>query len=99
MLSPISVDPRPALLQQRHQHVEPDQRRDHDRAVDHRIVLADQRLLRGLADDQQQHEIERRDLRERALAGETQQHQHEEVHERRADDGFHRDDSSIGDQG
>jgi hypothetical protein len=71
------------------QNVDGDQRRDDQKGVDDREVVAEQSLLRGLADDQQQDEVEGRHLGEGAAAGKAKQDQQEQVDRTGAKDGIH----------
>src|SRR5688572_9490196 len=61
----------PSPFHPRKRHIEDDEARNHDQRVDDGVVVAEERLLRGFADDEQEDEIERRDLAERALAADA----------------------------
>ena len=69
---------RPGLDDGEHD-VEADQGCTQDRGADERRVVAHERLAHEVADHQQDDEVERRELAERAPAGEPQQHDQEGV--------------------
>ena len=63
--------------------VDRQERRGAEDATRHRIVVADDRVLHRVRERQQDDEIERVQLRELALAGETQPDDQERVHQHR----------------
>lgn len=74
---------------QAEQDVYADEGEDDDHGVGHRQIRADERVLDGLGDDQQQHEIEGGDLSQYAFAAEAEYQQHEDIDDQGAGDRFH----------
>src|SRR5690606_28830602 len=52
-------------------------------------VIAEQRLLRDFGDDEQQDEVEGRHVRQRAFAGEAENHEQDEVDDQTSQDAVH----------
>ena len=74
------LDPARVAPPLRQADVDADQSDDHENGVDERVVRSDQCLLRRLGDDQQEHHVERGDLRERPLAHDPEHHEQDQVH-------------------
>ena len=64
--------------------VQHDQRGGQDECADDGVVAAVQAVLHRVADEDQQHQVERRELADRTLAGDPDQHHHHHVDDDRA---------------
>src|SRR5690606_7723078 len=64
-----------------------------------RVIIAEQRLPRGLADDQQQQEIQSGDIGQRPATGDTEDDQQRNVDRSGAQDGVHGDLSGVDELG
>jgi hypothetical protein len=62
------------LLQQRQRNVQADERQHDQEAVRHRVIAVDHRLLDRFADNQEQDEIEGRQLAQRPPPDHAQEH-------------------------
>ena len=67
--------------------VQKDERRHCDKRGAEGEVVADERLLRGIADDEHQQQVEARHLRQRAFPGEAKHDEQKPIDGRRAEDG------------
>ena len=75
-----------ALLEEGEADIQPDQRQDREERGGERMLLGHEDLARRLADDEEQHEVERRDLPEDPVAREPEHQEQERVEDRRAQD-------------
>ena len=74
-----AIDGRPARLGEAETDVEEHERGDRDERRPDRKVVADQRLLRRVADHHDQYQIEARHLRQRSLARQAKDNEQEAV--------------------
>jgi hypothetical protein len=77
-----------ALLDEGKSHVDDDERDDEDEGVGEGVVVPHHGVLNRLGDDEEEDEVERRDLTQRAVARETEEDEQGSVDADGADDGF-----------
>jgi hypothetical protein len=85
------------LLQQRQRNVQADERQHDQEAVRHRVIAVDHRLLDRFADNQEQDEIEGRQLAQRPPPDHAQEHHSRRGHGGSANDRIHHPSSSLPD--